>query len=105
MMSVKLSIVLFIKVESKILKEYLFKCPLSGNLIDVKQNVTKHFVSPSKEDDEKERLSQVKDLQEDNGGDNTEPLEDLFLGLSVEEVRAESNLIRPHWAVCNLISL
>uniref|UniRef100_A0A669B9Y7 Rab GTPase-binding effector protein 1 n=1 Tax=Oreochromis niloticus TaxID=8128 RepID=A0A669B9Y7_ORENI len=37
------------------------------------------------EDDEKERLSQVKDLQEDDGGDNTEPLEDLFLGLSVEE--------------------
>lgn len=104
MMSVKLRIILFIKVESKILKEYLFKCPLSGNLIDVKQNVTKHFVSPSKEDDEKERLSQVKDLQED-GGDNTEPLEDLFLGLSVEEVRAESNLIRPHWAVCNWISL
>ncbi|XP_014906848.1 rab GTPase-binding effector protein 1 isoform X2 [Poecilia latipinna] len=36
------------------------------------------------EEDEKERLSLVKDLQEDDGGDNTEPLED-FLGLSVEE--------------------
>nr|XP_057942227.1 rab GTPase-binding effector protein 1 [Doryrhamphus excisus] len=37
------------------------------------------------EEDEKERLSQVKDLHEEDGGDNTEPLEDLFLGLSVEE--------------------
>ncbi|XP_017284680.1 rab GTPase-binding effector protein 1 isoform X2 [Kryptolebias marmoratus] len=36
------------------------------------------------EEDEKERLSQVKDLQEDDGGDNTEPLED-FLRLSIEE--------------------
>ncbi|KAM9847128.1 rab GTPase-binding effector protein 1 [Aulostomus maculatus] len=36
------------------------------------------------EDDEKERLSQV-ELHEEDGGDNTEPLEDLFLGLSVEE--------------------
>uniref|UniRef100_A0A3P9PIA0 Rab GTPase-binding effector protein 1 n=1 Tax=Poecilia reticulata TaxID=8081 RepID=A0A3P9PIA0_POERE len=36
------------------------------------------------EEDEKERLSLVKDLQEDDRGDNTEPLED-FLGLSVEE--------------------
>ncbi|XP_008280681.1 rab GTPase-binding effector protein 1 isoform X2 [Stegastes partitus] len=40
------------------------------------------------EEDEKERLSQVKDLQEDDGGDNTEPLEDLLLGLSVEEPHA-----------------
>ncbi|XP_041864713.1 rab GTPase-binding effector protein 1 isoform X1 [Melanotaenia boesemani] len=40
------------------------------------------------EEDEKERLSQVKDLQEEDGGDNTEPLEDLFLGLSVEEPHA-----------------
>ncbi|XP_047235475.1 rab GTPase-binding effector protein 1 [Girardinichthys multiradiatus] len=39
------------------------------------------------EEDEKERLSLVKDLQEDDGGDNTEPLED-FLGLSVEEPHA-----------------
>lgn len=39
-----------------------------------------------KEEDEKERLSQAQDLQEDDGGDNTEPLED-FLGLSIEEVR------------------
>ncbi|XP_061754893.1 rab GTPase-binding effector protein 1 isoform X2 [Nerophis ophidion] len=38
------------------------------------------------EEDEKERLSQVKDLHEEDGGDNTEPLEDLFLGLSVEEM-------------------
>ncbi|XP_063751408.1 rab GTPase-binding effector protein 1 isoform X1 [Eleginops maclovinus] len=37
------------------------------------------------EEDEKERLSQVKDLQEEDAGDNTEPLEDLLLGLSVEE--------------------
>ncbi|XP_054611534.1 rab GTPase-binding effector protein 1 isoform X1 [Dunckerocampus dactyliophorus] len=37
------------------------------------------------EEDEKERLSQVKDLHEEDGGDNTEPLEDLFLGLSVDE--------------------
>ncbi|XP_037543727.1 rab GTPase-binding effector protein 1 isoform X2 [Nematolebias whitei] len=36
------------------------------------------------EEDEKERLSQAQDLQEDDGGDNTEPLED-FLGLSMEE--------------------
>ncbi|KAM9333453.1 rab GTPase-binding effector protein 1 [Pholidichthys leucotaenia] len=40
------------------------------------------------EEDEKERLSQVKDLQEEDRGDNTEPLEDLFLGLSVEEPQA-----------------
>ncbi|XP_020502785.2 rab GTPase-binding effector protein 1 [Labrus bergylta] len=37
------------------------------------------------EEDEKERLSQVKELQEEDGGDNTEPLEDSFLGLSIEE--------------------
>ncbi|XP_051903576.1 rab GTPase-binding effector protein 1-like isoform X2 [Hippocampus zosterae] len=37
------------------------------------------------EDDEKERLSQMKDLHEEDGADNTEPLEDIFLGLSVEE--------------------
>ncbi|KAM4620791.1 rab GTPase-binding effector protein 1 isoform 2-T2 [Polymixia lowei] len=37
------------------------------------------------EEDEKERLSQVKDMQEEDGGDSTEPLDDLFLGLSVEE--------------------
>uniref|UniRef100_A0A671VLZ6 Rab GTPase-binding effector protein 1 n=1 Tax=Sparus aurata TaxID=8175 RepID=A0A671VLZ6_SPAAU len=34
------------------------------------------------EEDEKERLSQVKELQEEDVGDNTEPLDDLFLGLS-----------------------
>uniref|UniRef100_A0A3Q2Y725 Rabaptin, RAB GTPase binding effector protein 1 n=1 Tax=Hippocampus comes TaxID=109280 RepID=A0A3Q2Y725_HIPCM len=34
------------------------------------------------EDDEKERLSQMKDLHEEDGADNTEPLEDIFLGLS-----------------------
>lgn len=38
------------------------------------------------EEDEKERLSQVKELQEEDVGDNTEPLDDLILGLSVEEV-------------------
>ncbi|XP_061596298.1 rab GTPase-binding effector protein 1 isoform X2 [Cololabis saira] len=32
------------------------------------------------EEDEKERLSQVKDLQDEDGGDNTEPLDDSFLG-------------------------
>ncbi|XP_056140463.1 rab GTPase-binding effector protein 1 [Lampris incognitus] len=37
------------------------------------------------EEDEKERLSQVKEIQEEDGGDHTEPLDDLFLGLSVEE--------------------
>ncbi|XP_034079850.1 rab GTPase-binding effector protein 1 [Gymnodraco acuticeps] len=37
------------------------------------------------EEDEKERLSQVNDLQEEDFGDNTEPLEDLLLGLSVGE--------------------
>lgn len=37
------------------------------------------------EEDEKERLSQVQDFQDEEGGDNTEPLDDLFLGLSVEE--------------------
>ncbi|KAM3602069.1 uncharacterized protein V6R79_023873 [Siganus canaliculatus] len=40
------------------------------------------------EEDEKERLSHVKELQEEDAGDNTEPLEDLFLGLSVEEPHA-----------------
>ncbi|CAJ1063396.1 rab GTPase-binding effector protein 1 isoform X1 [Xyrichtys novacula] len=40
------------------------------------------------EEDEKERLNQVKELQEEDGGDNTEPLEDSFLGLSVEEPHA-----------------
>ncbi|KAF7661375.1 hypothetical protein LDENG_00262590 [Lucifuga dentata] len=40
------------------------------------------------EEDEKERLSQVKELQEEDGGDNTEPLDDLFLGLSVAEPHA-----------------
>ncbi|XP_070773808.1 rab GTPase-binding effector protein 1 [Enoplosus armatus] len=40
------------------------------------------------EEDEKERLSQVKELHEEDAGDNTEPLEDLFLGLSVEEPHA-----------------
>uniref|UniRef100_A0A1A8GTB8 Rab GTPase-binding effector protein 1 n=1 Tax=Nothobranchius korthausae TaxID=1143690 RepID=A0A1A8GTB8_9TELE len=39
------------------------------------------------EEDEKELLSLVTDLQEEDGGDNTEPLED-FLGLSVEEPHA-----------------
>ncbi|XP_075888055.1 rab GTPase-binding effector protein 1 [Nelusetta ayraudi] len=37
------------------------------------------------EEDEQERLSQVKELQEEDAGDNTEPLDDLILGLSVEE--------------------
>uniref|UniRef100_A0A8C5E1W5 Rabaptin, RAB GTPase binding effector protein 1 n=1 Tax=Gouania willdenowi TaxID=441366 RepID=A0A8C5E1W5_GOUWI len=36
------------------------------------------------EEEEMERLSSVKDVQED-GADNTEPLDDSFLGLSVEE--------------------
>nr|XP_040039188.1 rab GTPase-binding effector protein 1 isoform X2 [Gasterosteus aculeatus aculeatus] len=36
------------------------------------------------EDDEKDRLIQVKELQQEEG-DNTEPLEDSFQGLSVEE--------------------
>lgn len=40
------------------------------------------------EEDEKERLSQVKELQEEDVGDNTEPLEDYYLGLSVEEPHA-----------------
>lgn len=39
------------------------------------------------EEDEKERLSQVKELHEEDAGDNTEPLEDLF-GLNVEEPHA-----------------
>lgn len=43
------------------------------------------FFPPSKEEDEKERLSQVKELLDEDGGDNTEPLED-FLGPSIEEV-------------------
>lgn len=49
----------------------------------------------AKEEDEKERLSQVKDLHEEDEADNTEPLDDLFPGLSVEEVRARCNLTRP----------
>ncbi|TDH05183.1 hypothetical protein EPR50_G00140660 [Perca flavescens] len=40
------------------------------------------------EEDEKERLIQVKEQHEEDVGDNTEPLEDLFLGLSVEEPHA-----------------
>ncbi|XP_075957397.1 rab GTPase-binding effector protein 1 isoform X1 [Anarhichas minor] len=41
------------------------------------------------EEDEKERLSQVKEQQqEEDVGDNTEPLEDYYLGLSVEEPHA-----------------
>ncbi|XP_035481467.1 rab GTPase-binding effector protein 1 isoform X4 [Scophthalmus maximus] len=41
------------------------------------------------EEDEKERLSQVNELHEEDGGDNTEPLDDMFLGLSVEEPHAD----------------
>ncbi|XP_061596299.1 rab GTPase-binding effector protein 1 isoform X3 [Cololabis saira] len=40
------------------------------------------------EEDEKERLSQVKDLQDEDGGDNTEPLDDSFLGVSIDESHA-----------------
>ncbi|XP_034405575.1 rab GTPase-binding effector protein 1 isoform X2 [Cyclopterus lumpus] len=40
------------------------------------------------EEDEEERLKQVKGLQEEDVGDNTEPLEDSFLGLSIEEPHA-----------------
>lgn len=41
-----------------------------------------------KEEDEKERLKQVKDFQETNVGDNTEALEEFFLGMAVDEVCA-----------------
>uniref|UniRef100_A0A667YHS4 Rab GTPase-binding effector protein 1 n=1 Tax=Myripristis murdjan TaxID=586833 RepID=A0A667YHS4_9TELE len=34
------------------------------------------------QEDEKQRLSQVKEIQDEDGGDHTEPSEDLFLGLS-----------------------
>ncbi|XP_077595998.1 rab GTPase-binding effector protein 1 [Stigmatopora nigra] len=37
------------------------------------------------EEDEKERLSQVKDLHDEDATDNTEPLEDIFLGMSIDE--------------------
>uniref|UniRef100_A0A3P9M103 Rab GTPase-binding effector protein 1 n=1 Tax=Oryzias latipes TaxID=8090 RepID=A0A3P9M103_ORYLA len=37
-----------------------------------------------KDQEEEERLSQVRDFQEEDGGDNTEPLED-YLGMSGEE--------------------
>uniref|UniRef100_A0A8C2ZTU2 Rabaptin, RAB GTPase binding effector protein 1 n=1 Tax=Cyclopterus lumpus TaxID=8103 RepID=A0A8C2ZTU2_CYCLU len=40
------------------------------------------------QEDEEERLKQVKGLQEEDVGDNTEPLEDSFLGLSIEEPHA-----------------
>lgn len=53
-----------------------------------------HF-SSMQEEDEKELFSQVTEMQEEDGGDNTEPLDDLFLGLSVEEVWDSCNLIRP----------
>lgn len=33
----------------------------------------------------------MKELHEDDGGDNTEPLEDFFLGPSIEEVRTEQS--------------
>lgn len=53
------------------------------------------FVLSLQEEDEKERLSQVKELQEEDVGDNTEPLDDLILGLSVGEVRASRKMIQP----------
>ncbi|XP_034033578.1 rab GTPase-binding effector protein 1 isoform X2 [Thalassophryne amazonica] len=40
------------------------------------------------EEDEKRRLKRVKETQEEDRGDGTEPLEDLFLGMSVEEPHA-----------------
>ncbi|XP_029028533.1 rab GTPase-binding effector protein 1 isoform X1 [Betta splendens] len=42
------------------------------------------------EEDEKARLSQVKELHEEDMGENTEPLED-FLGLSIEEPHANNS--------------
>lgn len=39
-----------------------------------------------KEEDEKERLKQVNELQENNMGDNMEPVEEFFLGMTVDEV-------------------
>lgn len=53
------------------------------------------FVLSLQEEDEKERLSQVKELQEEDVGDNTEPLDDLILGLGVGEVRASRDTIQP----------
>lgn len=41
-----------------------------------------------KEEDEKERLKQVKELQENSMGDNAEALEEFFLGTAVDEVCA-----------------
>lgn len=41
-----------------------------------------------KEEDEEERLKQVKELQENSMGDNTEALEEFFLGTTVDEVCA-----------------
>uniref|UniRef100_A0A3B5MKV5 Rab GTPase-binding effector protein 1 n=1 Tax=Xiphophorus couchianus TaxID=32473 RepID=A0A3B5MKV5_9TELE len=58
--------------------------PKIVKLVLLHKSLTRKSVFFSQEEDEKERLSLVKDLQEDDGGDNTEPLED-FLGLSVEE--------------------
>ncbi|KAG7260654.1 hypothetical protein CRUP_000693 [Coryphaenoides rupestris] len=42
-------------------------------------------MSVTQEEDDMERLSQAQDLQDEEGGDNTEPLDDMFLGLSVDE--------------------
>lgn len=42
-----------------------------------------------KEEDEKERLRQVKELQETTMGDNTEALEEFFLGMTVDEACAD----------------
>lgn len=62
----------------------------------IKSNGDKSFFLLSlQEEDEKERLSQVKELQKEDAGDNTEPLDDLILGLSVEEVRASCKMIHP----------
>ena len=43
-------------------------------------------VCVSQEEDEMERLSQAQDHQDDEGGDNTEPLDDMSLGQSHEKV-------------------
>lgn len=41
-----------------------------------------------KEEDEQERLKQVKELQEASMGDNSEALEEFFLGMTLDEVCA-----------------
>lgn len=53
------------------------------------------FCVTRKEEDEKERLRQVKELQESSVGENAEALEEFFLGVTVDEACADLLLFLP----------